>query len=699
MKTRFTSSGLETQAQRWLKRCAALVLLAGVSLPSLASEAPHVRVELISSVETVAPGDRFDVILRQDIDEGWHTYWTNPGDSGAPPNIEWDVVDGVVVSEFSYPFPKRIPYGPLMNYGYKDEVLLPFTVTLDPSFAGQELVISGRGRVLVCADICIPQAVEVSLVLPVTDKTVSAGREALFERAESLVPVPINLSASYTSSDEAIELSIGLPGMQGNRIAQVDFFPYQPDLIDNPAPQSFRLNDEGLVLSLAAGWEFKPGESDLSGVIVVREGEGIVSSYAVQQGNGATSAGPSEEAPMGLLLAVAFAFLGGLILNLMPCVFPVLSIKILSLTESAAGEAATIRRHGWAYTAGVVGSFVAIALLLLALRAGGEAIGWGFQLQSPVVVALLAYLFVLIGLNLLGMFEFGTSIMQLGAGENQGHGYMSSVSTGVLATVVAAPCTAPFMGAAVGYALLQSEMTGLLVFASLGLGMAAPYLMLCYSPALLGRLPKPGAWMDTMRQALAFPMLASAVWLLWVLGIQAGATAMMQVLAGALTIAFAIWLYQKIRAKWIGATLASALVAIALYAAFSQEVVIAAEVSAGKSVEGGASPYSKAALVAAKEKGPVFVNFTAAWCITCKVNELNALEVSSVKAAFEDRGLTYLKADWTNEDPKITEALKQYGRSGVPLYLLYEKGADRATVLPQILTPSIVIDALDTLSD
>lgn len=681
-----------------------LLLICLQNAAPIAAEVPHVRGELISSVSSVSAGDNFEVIFRQDIDDGWHTYWTNPGDSGAAPDITWDIPDTVQVSDFQYPYPERIAYGPLMNFGYHDEVLLPFRVSLDDAFTGDILELNGRGRVLVCADICIPQSIELSLSVPIADTTVSAGNETLFQLANSLIPVAIDVPANYSATDDRIEFSVGLPGVQGNRIQSIDFFPNTPDVIDNAADQTWQMTEAGLVVSLVPGFDFRAGESDLSGVIVIREGEDLVSSYAITQGEAAVDPVPTgpTETSMGLLLAMGFAFIGGLILNLMPCVFPVLSIKVLSLAESAAGAPTAMRMHGWAYTAGVVGSFVVIALILMGLRAGGEAIGWGFQLQSPVVVALLAYLFVLIGLNLLGMFEIGTSFMQLGGAGGSSNGYLSSVSTGVLATIVAAPCTAPFMGAAVGYALLQSGTTGVLVFAALGLGMAVPYLLLTYSPALLKRMPRPGPWMETLRQALAFPMLASAIWLLWVLGVQAGATAMMQVLAGALLIAFAIWLIQKTRStrgRHVSMVVAIGFVGVALYAAGTQQSAVAitpdAETAAAPA---DATPYSKQALTQALESGPVFVNFTAAWCITCKVNELNALEVQSVKTAFATHGVSYLKADWTNEDPLITEALKAYGRSGVPLYLLYERGSDRATVLPQILTPGIVIDALEQLS-
>lgn len=667
-----------------------------------AQDAPHVRGELVSSATQVAPGDTFEVIFAQDIDPDWHTYWINPGDSGAPPDIHWNVPEGVIVSGFEYPYPERIPYGPLMNFGYHYEVRLLFDITLPEDFNEDELAIVGSGRVLVCADICIPQNIDLALTVPVGETTELDQRLVpYFAEAAARIPANLPVSSSFVATESEIKLTLGLPAIEGDRIESVDYFPLKPDLIDNPADQSFRMTPDGLELTLVPGWDFNAESADFSGIVVIREdvGDGVVSSFQImtsqRTGKEANTAGsPVEDS---LLSALLFAFLGGLILNLMPCVFPVLSIKILSLVESVHEEGESIRLHGWAYAFGVVASFIAIAAVLLILRAGGEAIGWGFQLQSPVVVALLAYLFLVIGLNLMGMFEIALSIS-----DSEGRGYTGSISTGVLATVVAAPCTAPFMGAALGYALLQAPVTGLLVFAALGFGMAVPYLLLCYSPALLSRLPSPGNWMIVLRQALAFPMFASAVWLVWVLGIQAGPTAMMQVLGGGLLIAFAIWLMQQSSGPLLKVISAAIILGAMSVGAMQESVSVSPTVVSSGSETPSASaslaqPYSQEALQAAVAEGPVFVNFTAAWCITCKVNELNALETTSVREAFLEKGITYLKADWTNEDPVITAALQEYGRTGVPLYLLYEQGAGEAEVLPQILTPSIVTDALDRL--
>ena len=673
-------------------------LLPLLSSASLAA-APHVQEALIAEVVSAAPGDAFDVLLRQEIDQGWHTYWVNPGDSGAPLEITWHLPEGASASEFRWPYPVRIPYGPLVNFGYEDEALLLFTVTVPDNYPADEMVISGSGSVLVCADICIPEKVELSLSLPLGERRENESARELFSLARSRLPVPLAVDTWFEFGDGIISLFVGLPVSADDRIRQLTYFPFVSNLIDNTREPQIIFADGGLLLQLTPGFDFEPTEADLSGILVVDEDAGdevLVSSYAFTMQN---PGGRSPREDMGLLAALLFALLGGLILNLMPCVFPVLSIKILSLVESVNAEGGGIRLHGWAYAFGVLLGFVAIALLLMALRFGGEVIGWGFQLQNPVVVGLLAYLFLLIGLNLLGVFEIGGRLMSLGGGMHA-QGYGGSLATGLLAAVVAAPCTAPFMGAAIGFALTQSSVVAIAVFASLGAGMATPYLLLCYSPGLLAHLPGPGRWMLVLKQVLAFPMFASAIWLLWVLGIQTGVTGMMQVLGGGLLLTFAIWLVNQF-AKESGGALIGRLMAL-LLAVAAVYLVVMQESGSGQAEVGdstGETVYSEEALELARRTGPVFVNFTAAWCITCKVNELNALGMDSVKQAFREQGVTYLKADWTSENPNITRALQVYGRSGVPLYLLYARGAARAEVLPQILTESIILDALESIAD
>ncbi|MGI9322717.1 MAG: protein-disulfide reductase DsbD family protein [Pseudomonadales bacterium] len=691
-------------ASLWLLACLCL------PLPLLAESAavpgePKVLVQLIAGADSVAPGETIDLLLQQKIAPGWHTYWTNPGDSGAAPELAFDLPPGVTLSDFAYPWPERIPYGPLMNFGYKDEVLMPFTATLSDDFKGDELLLRGNGQVLVCADICIPEKVDLELAIKVADSQPNPSAQPLFEQARHHLPMPLDVAAKYLQRDDRLEAVIPLPVSRDHRIAQVAWFPFKRDLIENAAPQPYAITQDGMQITLTPGYDYRPGV-DLSGILVVHEdvGEGLVSAYEINMPLG--TAPPVHELPTSLgwgvtlMVAVAFAFLGGLILNLMPCVFPVLSIKILSLLESV--ELGSMKQHGWVYAAGVVSSFLVIAAALIALKLSGENIGWGFQLQSPLVVGALVYLFVAMGMNLLGFFEMGTSLMSVGGtGEYRRDSLRSSFGMGVLATTVAAPCTAPFMGAAIGYALTQPPVFSLLVFASLGAGMAAPYLGLCYAPGLVKRLPRPGPWMVTLKEFLAFPMLASAIWLVWVLGIQAGPNAVLQILGGALMIALAVWVWaRKPEAGWLRfarVVSALALVAAALYLPVGLVGKGGGQAAPAGSVAavGRALPYSSEALAAARQEGSaVLVNFTAAWCITCKVNELTSLSSARFYAAIEEQGVAYFLADWTSEDPEITKQLEAYGRSGVPLYLYFAPGSERAEVLPQVLTEALVLRTL-----
>lgn len=685
------------QSMRWL---ALFTLLWLPGQPVLAVNSGNVEANLISEVKVVAPGQSFWVALRQQIRPGWHTYWRNPGDSGAPTGLTWSLPTGFEAGPIQWPWPERIPYGPLMNYGYHGEVVFPVLITVPPDIEGGSVILRAKGEWLVCEEICIPEDADLELTLATgADLVLDASTAPLFQRARQRLPADIGVVASQTSSAEGIQLSLAIPGLAPGRIKAVDFFPYAEGVIDNPARQVFRLVEGGLEIDLVPGYDWSPASS-LAGIVVVTEdsGELLASAFEIDPDAGK----PIVATGMALMTAVLFAFLGGMILNLMPCVFPVLSIKILSLMQQV--NTNEMRHHGWVYSAGVVLSFVAIAAVLIGLREGGAQIGWGFQLQSPGIVALLAYLFFLIGLNLMGYFEVGGSLMSAGEGLASRGGLSGSFFTGVLATVVAAPCTAPFMASAIGFALTQSWLTSLSVFAALGAGMAAPYLLLCYWPGLLQRLPRPGPWMARLKEALAFPMFASLIWLLWVVSQQAGSTGVLVVMSGMLALGFALWLLRVSRKpvpRRIAIITGVVLAAGALYLPFTLQTIGIGEEAAASSAQGGSGPvwepYSEARLSELREEHAVFVNFTAAWCITCKVNEVVALDRVAVRQAFERRNVRYLKGDWTNEDPVITAALARYERNGVPLYLLYRQGVERAEVLPQILTESIVLDAIEGL--
>jgi thiol:disulfide interchange protein/DsbC/DsbD-like thiol-disulfide interchange protein len=682
-----------------------LLFLSLASLGSFANpiNTGNLEARLMSVPTQIAPGETFTLLLEHQIRPDWHTYWVNPGDSGAPIKLTWREPAGFTFSDVGWPYPERIPYGPLMNYGYHDRVVYPIEVTAPELISGDTVTFDMKGEWLVCADVCIPERGELQL-------TVSVGNELILDpemvaeeaAARQRIPQYVSIPATVDATADDIKLAISMPNLEADRVRSVFYFPFLEALIDNPVEQRFSISEKGIEISLKPGYDYVAGAS-FDGIVVIEEevGETRTTAFEIRPDAGVL-VGSGSEAGLSLVTALFFAFVGGLILNLMPCVFPVLSIKILSLM----GETSDLKSHGWLYVAGVVLSFVSIAMLLIALRAGGAEIGWGFQLQSPWVVGLLVYLFLLVGLNLSGYFEVGTSLMSLGGGSALTHsGKSGSFFTGVLATLVAAPCTAPFMASAIGYALTQSNVAALLIFTSLGLGMAAPYLALCYSPGLIKKLPKPGAWMERLKEILAFPLYASAVWLLWVLSLQTGATGVLLVGAGAVLLTFAIWLLKHLPRTSLLRLVqqASALVLVlgVIVSPFQLQTVsaqVAVSEDGSESVgERNYESYSTEKLAAYRSEGAVFVNFTAAWCVTCKVNEAVALSTPEVEAVFAENGIRYLKGDWTNEDPEITRKLAEHGRSGVPLYLYYEVGAGKPVVLPQLLTKDIVLRAVQNL--
>ena len=678
------------------------------------SDGPNVNVSLVSEVTGIEAGKPFWVMLRQEIRPGWHTYWRNPGDSGAPTEITWDLPAGYSAGEIQWPFPERIAYGPLVNFGYNNLALYPVLITPPAEVSAGTATLTAKVRWLVCADICIPENTTLTLTLPTgTDAGINMSAQAIFLAARQQVPAVIDLDARWASVGQQLVLQVPLGG-DPKQVRKVDYFPFTDGVIENPAAQQLLLTDNNMTLTLTQGWDYSAASS-LDGIIVVYENVGfdgaedvVASAFEIRPASGPIAGSPPVAAGTSVWTAILFAFVGGLILNLMPCVFPVLSIKVLSLVQQVGGDETRIRAHGWVYLLGVVLSFTLIAGVLIGLRAGGAQIGWGFQLQSPWVIGLLVYLFFLIGLNLSGFFEIGTRMMGLGESLLQRQGYSGSFLTGVLATIVAAPCTAPFMASAIGFALTQSNLVALTIFAALGLGMAAPYLLLCYSPALLRALPRPGAWMARFKELLAFPMYASAIWLVWVLTQQAGSMGVLLILGGLLLLVFAIWLLRDLGGSLLRRRVLMVMALMLVALALSLPIQLQAPAAGDESQDLASGPsqsyagpvygaYSDAKLASLRAGGPVFVNLTAAWCITCKVNEAVALNLDAVRLAFEAKGVQYLKGDWTNQDAEISRLLEAYGRSGVPLYLLYAGPTGEAQVLPQILTQGIVIDAINGL--
>ncbi len=746
--------GLQT-VRRFCSVFALIVLATAALLPPAVqaqetANEKHVAVTLIPETTAVEPGQPLMVAIRQTIAPGWHTYWVNPGDSGAAPQIEWALPEGTQTGPLRFPTPRRIPYGPLTNYGYETEAVMVQDLYLPEKLPDGPFTISAALDLLVCADICIPEYHEVSVTL---NDGSAADNTAIINAAFEAMPVDVDWDAVYSVDDSAGEagtfvLNLHLAVMrliaEPDRTVRFDVIPFEWGVIDNNAGTGIQVDRSALpnrhvILSKPRGERTIKDIESIRTLILyeVIGGDGEAESagaldvtarpdpdwLAAEQARLAEAAN-AEPAPAqstaqnavagtGLFQALLFALLGGLILNLMPCVFPVLSMKALSLAKMTEKSTAAARLHGLAYTAGILVCFGAIAGLLIALQAGGAQIGWGFQLQNPLVILLLAYLLFLIGLNLSGFFEIGGRFMALGGRAAAQDGLPGSFMTGMLAAIVATPCTAPFMGVAMGYALTQPPAVAMAVFLALGFGLALPYLVLAFVPALRAAMPKPGTWMVVFKELLAFPMYGSALWLIWVYSQQVAAETFFYALAGFVGLGFAIWITRYNPAQPAGRWALRGLAAIVMLSltGFAMAASLAPQPAAttiGAAAHDGAAGWEMFTpdRLGALQNGdePVFVNMTAAWCITCKVNERIALNTENTKALFAQHNVHYLKGDWTNQDPEITTYLQHYGRNGVPLYVYYgprdittgERPAP--VILPQLLTPGIVAGIFESSS-
>ncbi|MCL4739508.1 MAG: thioredoxin family protein [Burkholderiaceae bacterium] len=697
---------------------------ASAASPSAVVVTPQVRTELVvHAPDGVVPGRTIALGLLIDHQPGWHTYWKNPGDAGLPTTFAWTLPAGVSAGEIAWPTPQRVPLGPLMNYGYDGRLLLPVPISIPPGFAAEALEIALRAEWLVCKDICIPEGGEFALRVPA--RAASASHAAEFDAAKAAIPVTLpDAAASAEVAAGALKLRVtGLPpSWKGRELA---FFPEVGGVIHNAALPRARWDGEAWLAELPLDPQRSAGPSTIPAVLtapgaiagvqievaVAGEWPAVGAAAAAPSSGAAASAGQdgaggpappgaaAASGALGLPLALLFAVAGGALLNLMPCVFPVLSLKVLGFAQHA-GERARLLAGGLAYSAGVVVSFLALAGLLLALRAGGEQLGWGFQLQSPLVVAALAALFTIIGLNLAGVFEFGQMLPDRLATMQLRHPLADSALTGVLAVAVAAPCTAPFMGAALGFAVTLPAPQALAVFGALGIGMALPYLAASAWPALARALPRPGPWMATFKGLMAFPMFATVVWLIWVLGQQAGIDAVAALLGTLVALAFLAWGLggvahaRRTRSALggVGALLLAAALAWTLPALRSDAGAAMA------AADGDWQPWSAERVAAATGSGQaVFVDFTAAWCVTCQFNKRTTLADARVDAAFAERRVLRLRADWTRRDDAITAELARLGRSGVPVYALYAPGGGAPTLLSEILSVDEVRGALAAL--
>lgn len=677
----------------------ALILLF-LTGPLLAASGPvqrdHIEVELVARTTSVQPGTPLAVGLRMLPDPGWHTYWKNPGDSGLPTLLYWSLPEGASASDIAWPYPEAMSLAHLVNYGYEGEHLLPVTIEVPGELApGSEFRIELSAEWLVCEEICIPGDADLVLSLPVSDQTPrnDARHAELFDWAERRQPERVDWPARF--STDGGQLSLQIETGNGAEDAEWAFFSAVENLVDHAEPATVSAAN-GQVLVAQKLSTFMTGAPESLPFVLVDTANERAWQLSAEPGELA-SLGELSESQTGWLLAIVLALAGGVLLNLMPCVFPVLSIKAMSVVSGAGHDQ---RGHGLAYTAGVVLSFGLLAAVLLALRAGGEAIGWGFQLQSPLVVGILIYVLFALGLSLSGLFDFGTRLMGVGQGLADKGGLSGSFFTGVLACVVASPCTAPFMGTALGVAVLMSWPMAMSIFLALGFGLALPMLALSFSPALARRLPLPGPWMETFKQAMAFPLYLAVVWLLWVLARQTDANGLAAVLAGMVVLAFALWLGGR---RDRGPSLAVArhatvgLSLVLAVAALGTAVRFESESRPGESAWWESYSSERLAELRADPDQAVLVNMTADWCVTCLVNERVALNTDSVRQAMAAHDVVYLKGDWTRRDPAITEYLAEFGRNGVPLYVLYPRNGDDPRVLPQVLTPGLVVQAVERL--
>ena len=613
------------------------------------------------------------------IAPGWHIYWRNPGDTGLPTEATIDVPKGVTAGDAVWPTPQRFAADGIVNYGYSGTATL--LMPLHVAFVAPGENATAHLSWLACAHMCVPE--RASLEIPLVQGPGAPPFGTWF------AAMPKQFRGPTAARLEQRTLTLDLKGSFPVRASAIAFFPYATGLIDPDAKAVIRADGDGISMVLPRAMPLKRAVR-IAGIVTTGQGAGLAVDVPLLDETAAT-AKPSATPPIGIALAVLFAFLGGLVLNLMPCVLPVLSMKALALAQ-AGTSARDLRRDGVAYFAGALATFLSIASVLIAFESAGAAVGWGFQLQSPVVIFALFLLTAGIGLNLIGVYEMPPALAGLGDGWTRGNNLRAAFFTGSLAALVASPCTAPFMGAALGFALTQPPAVALGIFAALGTGFALPFTALAFVPAIVRLIPKPGVWMVRFRECLAFPMFATAAWLLWVLDVQCGASGL--ALAMALSVGL-LWLGWVLRhgGRILRGIAAGAAVALLFWGAIMLQPQARA---AG--ADAGWQQWSPGAIAEAQHAGkPVLVDFTAAWCVTCLVNERVALDNSVVSARLRDDGVVLLKGDWTSRDSAITRELRAHGRDGVPLYLLYPGATGRAPiVLPQVLTPNDVLHALDS---
>jgi thiol:disulfide interchange protein DsbD len=718
---------VQLNLKRFWKCIFAFTLFISVNSLSYAQSAQTAlsEIELISEYSVLPKeGGTITLAFRLNPQAGWHSYWVNPGAVGKAVRAKWTPLDGVKFGNFRFPVPHPIPSSGIISYGYDKEIKLLMDVDIAPNLTGN-MTFKGKFSWLVCDDkSCVPERSSLSITLPVGTKTLDPAKKHLFTMARATQPQKVDWSSKLSISKEQVDVVTLLP-FDGSKIKEAYLFAVERRMVDYNSPQEWNVDGKKLSFSLKAHKKAF-GKENLNYLLTLNlqdgseeayllyanvNGSGVIPASTTSQigpssptaGNDGTPRADNGPDSMSLWKALIFAFLGGIILNLMPCVLPILSMKALSLVKMSGKKLSEARMSGLFYSLGILTTFALIGGFLLFARYGGQAIGWGFHLQSPMVNLVLGLLVMIIGMNLLGVFEFTGRFAGKGQSLVRGGENRSSFFAGLLAVIVATPCTAPFMAAALGYALVQPALIAMLIFLTLGLGLALPYLILTFFPAFRHLLPKPGAWMETMRNILAFPMLATGIWLFWVMGQQAGTNVMGVAYASALFLSFGLWSLGKLQTgkhirRW-GLMSVMAIIA-AVYLGYQIKDMHKPSKYNSQAAYLGSLPLEHFTedLVKKylKEGQPFFLYFTADWCVSCKVNERIALKTDAVAEAFKQHNIKVIEGNWTNQDPVITKFLQKYGRIGVPLYLYFSKGSSLSSpiILPQILTADIVIEAL-----
>jgi thiol:disulfide interchange protein len=694
-----------------------LIILATLPLAAIESNverSEHVEGQLIAEVMTIQPGKSFTIALRMKMDEHWHTYWRNGADSGLPTEITWTLPDSFKAGEMQWPFPEKVDTPPLVTYGYHDEIYLLTEIKVPANLkSGEKINISARADWLECEEVCIPGGVDLKLSLDVAEEPAKLDEKWIkaFSDARALLPLKDSgWQFAATEKEGQIVVKGQGPDWFDADLGKVYFFPYEYGLIDYAKVQESEYKDGQLTLKI-----IRPEDAEkmiVEGILVSQNGwrgQGSEKAHYIKVANDSQLKGAATGSSSGLdsiFLALIFSFFGGMILNLMPCVLPVLSLKIMGFVQQANEDKSQAWKHGAVFTLGVLVSFWVLAGSLLVLRAGGEQLGWGFQLQEPVFLIVLSAFLFLFGISMFGVFEIGTSLTTIEGKTGKKAGWAGSFISGVTATVVATPCTAPFMGSALGFALTQPVWASMSIFTFLGLGMAFPYVLLASIPGLLKFIPKPGRWMESMKEFMGFLLLATVLWLLWVLGLQAGTNMVIIVLGALLVLGIAGWIYGRwgnlamsLKSRRISTAVAVIITIATLFLTIDNVDSFAETPQGTQSSSEGIQwqDYSETLVDDLRGSGKaVFLDFTAAWCLSCQVNERVAFSSEEVQDKFTELGITAIKADWTSRDDKVTKALAKFGRNSVPLYVYYPAGENQeAILLPEIITPGIVLDVFE----